>query len=250
MKKQIEDVTEFLKNSDVDGCITGSTLLEYFPDGNQDVDVFCYSENSFTKCLYTLYFSKMFLLLEPIEEWKFKDYLEHNKSSVKKFGLVSVKFKYNTSIDVNVIFKKTATSIFSVLSSFDINIICKGWDIKTKQELDLTGNPGKIADWNKWNTTFYNPSIWEIPRLLRQFERCIKYHKRGYNTDAVILKYREILEDLLKYHNIFNSETVESHLERMKESSKILIKIFDKWLESHSITEEEEKILKEKTKDL
>ena len=28
----------------------------------------------------------------------------------------------------------------------------------------------------------------------------------------------------------------------MKESSKILIKIFDKWLESHSITEEEEKI--------
>lgn len=243
MKEQIENAISFLKESDVDGCITGSCLLGYFPESTQDVDVFCYTEQSFIKMLYTLHFSKMFLIIEPIEQWKFKEYTEEKKSSIKKFGIVSIKFKYNMCVDVNIIYKSSASSIFSVLSSFDMNIICKGIDLKTKQELDLTGNPGKIVDWNRWNTKYYSPSVWEMSRLLRQFERCIKYHKRGYNTDKVVIKYQEIVQSLLEYKNIFKSGEVDEKIKNLKKEGKILLKIFDIWLKTHSLSKEEEETL-------
>ena len=41
MKEQISNVIDFLKGTDVAGCITGSCLLGYFE--GQDVDVFLYN---------------------------------------------------------------------------------------------------------------------------------------------------------------------------------------------------------------
>ena len=53
MKEQINNALTFLKEQDIDACITGSVMLDYFE--GQDIDVFCYSESSMTKLLYTLY---------------------------------------------------------------------------------------------------------------------------------------------------------------------------------------------------
>ena len=75
-----------------------------------------------------------------------------------------------------------------------MDIIAKGFDIETQQYLDLSENlPNKQATWNKWNTNFYDPELWQISRILRQLERIIKYHKRGYNTDAVVHKYIDLI---------------------------------------------------------
>ena len=41
MKEQINSAIEWIKTQDIEGCITGSCLLEYFE--GQDIDVFCYS---------------------------------------------------------------------------------------------------------------------------------------------------------------------------------------------------------------
>ena len=241
MEEQFNNIINWIKNQEnINGCITGSCMLGYMDGEKQDVDVFAFDETAFTKLLYLLHFNPMFQLLDPIEKWKFKDWTENPyKGSLKKLGLITIKFKYNLAIDVNIIFKEKSNNIFSVLSSFDMDIIAKGYDLRTKQYLDLSENNGMIASWNKWNPAFYKPDIWKIGRVLRQFQRVIKYHNRGYNTDLVTKKYIEILNDMLEYENIFNSLKVEEKVESVKKTSLILINIFNKWLETHSITKDE-----------
>lgn len=253
MKQQLENAIEVIKNLEgIDGCITGSALLGYFPDSKQDVDVFVYSEAAFTKLLYTLKFNPMFLIIDPVEKWKADDWCNSSyKGSIKKIGLVTIKFVYNLSIEVNIIFKERNRTIFDVLSTFDMDIIAKGYDLKTKRYLDLSENKTtNIATWNKWNPAFYNCNIWAVSRILRQLERCFKYTSRGYNTDNVVIKYKEILNSMLDYDNIFNSEKVDEKVATVQKNSKILIKIIDAWLEHHKISETELELLRETVKQL
>ena len=193
----------------------------------------------------------MFLIIDKMEQWKANDWCDSScKGSIKKLGLVTIKFVYNMSIEVNIIFKEKNHSIFDVLSTFDLDIIAVGYDLKSKKTLDLSESTGKDCTWNKWNKAFYNPNIWAVSRILRQLERCFKYHNRGYNTDEVALKYKEILNSMLEYENIFNSEKVDEKVQSVQKNSKILIKIIDLWLEKHTISETELELLRETLKQL
>ena len=248
MKEHIDYVIEYLKKQPIKGCITGSCLLGYFE--NQDVDLFVYDEKSFTKILFNLYYNNNFLILDPLEKWKLDQYLnkEHGKAP---FGITTIKFVYNTCIPVNVIFKKGCINAFSVLASFDIDIICKAYDIETRQYLDLSENlPNKQATWNKWNTNFYDPELWQIGRILRQLERVIKYHKRGYNTDAVCIKYIELIDEVQKFQNIFNSNNFSEKLAIRKNNTKVVKQICEVWLKTHEISDEQLELLKEKIKEI
>ncbi len=248
MKEHIDYVIEYLKKQPIKGCITGSCLLGYFE--NQDVDLFVYDEKSFTKILFNLYYNNNFLILDPLEKWKLDQYLnkEHGKAS---FGITTIKFVYNTCIPVNVIFKKGCINAFSVLASFDMDIICKAYDIETRQYLDLSEHlPNKQATWNKWNTNFYDPELWQIGRILRQLERVIKYHKRGYNTDAVCIKYIELIDEVQKFQNIFNSNNFSEKLAIRKNNTKVVKQICEVWLKTHEISDEQLELLKEKIKEI
>lgn len=248
MEKLTNEAIEWCKGLDIDGCITGSCLLDYFE--GQDIDIFAYNEASFNKVLYSMHFSPLFQLIEPIEQWKFDEWINKKQSSLHKFGLVTIKFKYNLAIDVNIIFKKKKFSAFDIISSFDLDIICKAYDIKTKQFLDLSQNDGKTAHWNRWNSAYYADDIWTINRLLRQFQRCIKYHKRGYNTDKVVKKYIELLDRVINYKNIFNSISFDEKLDGIKKNGAILKEILNTWLENHELTDEELELLIQKTREL
>lgn len=249
MKEQINEAVDWIKTQPVNGCITGSCLLEYFP--KQDIDVFVYDEKSFNKLLFAMEHNSMFTQLDKLEEWKWHQYRDKNESTFWKFGLITIKFYYNTCVEVNVIFKKKATDIFSVLSSFDLDIICKGYDIQTGQLLDLSENlPGKVATWNKWNTKYYSNEIWAISRILRQLYRCFKYHKRGYDTDLVVKKYIEMLETLQNFESVFNSETFNERLKITKENTLIVKQLCELWLETHNITEEQMNLIEQKTKSI
>lgn len=249
MKEQIDNAIEWIKEQPIKGCITGSSLLEYFED--QDVDVFTYDEKSFQKMLFAMHHSDKFTIMDPLENWKFQQYIDKNESSFFKFGMITIKFTYNTCIPINVIFKKRAKDIFSVLSSFDLDIICKGYDIETKQFLDLSENlPDKKATWNKWNTTYYSNEVWAMGRLLRQLSRCFKYHKRGYDTDLLVIKYLEILDRLEKFESIFASESFNDKLSITKENTIIIKQICEVWLETHEINEAQLELLEIKTKEI
>jgi hypothetical protein len=252
MRNQIKNVINYLKQQDIDGCITGSCLLDYFE--GQDVDLFCYSEKSFTKIFYTLYHNPMFNILDKLEEWKANMFMNNADFNNTKHtsGIQTIKFTYNTCIPVNIIYKKHCNNIFAVLSSFDLNVISKGYDLKTKEYLDLTNSSvvTKIVSWNKWNPMYYSTEIWTIGRILRQLERCFKYHKRGYNTDLVIQKYIELINGLLQYQNIFSSENFSEKLKITQKNTEIIKSICEVWLQTHTITEEQIELLKLKIREL
>ena len=136
MKEQINNAVDWLKEQPVKGCITGSCLLEYFE--GQDVDCFLYDEKSFNELCFAMHHSALFTQTVPLEKWKWDQYRTRNNSTFYKFGLITIKFTYNTCVEVNVILKKEARDVFAVMSSFDLDIICKGYDIQTKKYLDLS----------------------------------------------------------------------------------------------------------------
>lgn len=249
MKEQINNAIDWIKEQPIKGCITGSCLLDYFE--GQDIDCFVYDEKSFNKILFAMHHNDMFTQLDPLEKWKFEQYINRNNSTFYKFGLITIKFNYNTCIEVNVILKKRCEDIFAVLSSFDLDIICKGYDLETNQYLNLSeGLPDKTATWNKWNTAYYSNEIWAISRILRQLTRCIKYHKRGYNTDAVVIKYMELIDKLSEYESIFNSETFNDKLKVTQENIIIVKQMCEAWLTSHEIDENQLTLMEQKTKEI
>jgi len=216
-----------------------------------DVDVFVYDEKSFNKILFDLKYNPDFQILDKLEKWKFDKYInsENGKAS---FGITTIKFVYNTVIPVNIILKRGAKNTFSVLASFDMDIIAKGVDIKTGLILDLSGNSvkNKTASWNRWNTAFYDPELWQISRILRQLERLIKYHKRGFNTDAVCLKYIDLIDEVQNYQSIFESESFNETLNIRKQNTKIVKQICEVWLKTHEISDEQLQILKQKVREI
>lgn len=249
MKEQIEQVVEWIKQQPIKGCITGSCLLDYYE--GQDVDIFVYDEKSFNKLLFAMHYNSMFTIMDKLENWKFEQYINKNESTFYKFGLITIKFMYNTCIPVNIVLKKKCQDIFSVISSFDMDIICKGWDIETKQYLDLSNSKGdKIASWNRWNTVFYSSEIWQLSRILRQLERCFKYHKRGYNTDKVVLKYIELIGRLQEYESVFSSETFNEKLKITQANILIVKQICELWLKTHEITDKELELLQIKIREI
>lgn len=254
MKEQIENAIEWLKKQDIEACITGSTFLEINPEWNQDVDVFCYSEKSFTKLFYAMYHSNMFTILDKLEIWKADMFMNKDSFNGNKHvsGVQTIKFMYNTCIPINIILKKNCTNIFSVLSSFDIDIICKGYDLKTKEYLDLSGDSQqtKLANYNKWNPAFQSNEVWSVSRILRQLERCFKYYKRGYNTDSVIRKYIELINTLQEFQSVFSSENFNEKLKITQQNTLIIKQICELWLTTHEITDEQLELLKSKVKEI
>ena len=242
MKEQIDTCVEILKKQEIEGCITGSCLLEYFE--GQDIDLFTYDESSFTKLLWFMYYNPMFNILDPLELYKFKSFTNKNKSSLDKLGLITIKFKYNTCVDVNIIFKKFNKTCFDVISNFDLDIITTAYDIKTGKTISLRESTGNVGTWNKWNSSFYDFDFWGTKRLLRQFERVVKYTNRGYDLTSVTDKYIEIVEDVINTENVFKSEKGNKYHNDSIEQFEVVLKILKVWKKDLVMTPEQILILK------
>lgn len=242
MKKQINDAIEILKKQDINGCITGSCLLDYFE--GQDVDVFVYDKSSFNKLLFFMHYNSLFQILDPLEENKFKEYINDDKSSLDSLGLITIKFKYNLCVDINIIYKKFNKNIFDVISNFDLDIVAAGWDIKTKQYLSLRESNGYNGSWNKWNPYFYKTDFWSIKKLIRQFERIVKYTERGYNLDSATDKYISIVENIIEKENYYKTEKGIKYFNDTIEQFEIVLKILQNWKKCHEMTKEQSLILK------
>lgn len=253
MIEQYNNALEWVKQQDVDGCITGSIFLEINPEWQQDIDVFLYSEKAFTKLFFAMYHSSMFTVLDKLEKWKIDMFMNKDSFGNKHHsGVQTIKFYYNTCIPINIILKKNCNNIFSVLSSFDLDIISCGYDIKAKEYLDLSNDSKttKIASHNKWNPNFNSTEVWNVSRILRQLQRTFKYHKRGYNTDAVVIKYIELIDKLQEYQSVFSSENFNEKLKVTQENTLVIKQLCQLWLETHEITEEQTALLEIKIKEI
>lgn len=244
MKEHFESAVDILKKQQVNGCITGSCMLEFNENWNQDIDLFVYDKASFTKILWFMYYNPMFTILDPLENHKFRDFVDNDKSSLEQLGLITIKFKYNLLVDVNVIYKKFHKTCFDVISNFDLDIVTTAYDIRTGKTLTLRETTGKEGTWNTWNPTFYQPDFWSTKRLLRQFERVIKYTERGYNLTSVTDKYISIVEDIISTENYYKSEKGLKYFEDTMEQFEVVLKILQTWKKDQKISPEQLKTLK------
>lgn len=251
MKEQQLKLIDYLKKLEIDGCITGSALLNEYYEG-ADVDFFCYSDKAFIKMFYQLYHDPSFQILDKIEAWKASQFMNAENNKDFKYGVQSIKFTFNTCLELNIVRKKGCDNAFSVISSFDMDIITKCWDNASKQYLDLSGDSSKtkIANPNKWNKSFASSEIWEISRILRQLTRCIKYYKRGFNTDPMIHKYIELIDTLQEFQSIFSSENFNEKLKITQENTLVIKQLCQLWLTTHEITDEQLELLKTKVKEI
>ncbi len=171
----------------------------------------------------------MFTVLDPLEKHKLEDFLKNDKSSLESLGLITIKFKYNLLIDINVVFKKFQKNIFDVISNFDLDLIAIGYDLKTGKTLSLRETSEMNGSWNKFNTSFYKSDSWSCKRLLRQFERVVKYTERGYNLSEVTDKYISLVEEILNKENIYKSEKGTKFYDDTKEQFEVVLKILQEW---------------------
>ena len=244
MKTQFKNAIALIKKQQINGCITGSCMLEYFPDA--DIDIFVYSESDLNQLLFFMYYNPLFQCLDPLEKYKFEEYIKKGKSSLHKIGLITVKMKYNLSVDVNVVYRKTNHNIFDVISNFDLSIICKGFDIKTGKTLDLSEYKNdKVGTWNKWNRSFYQPDIWDTKRLCRQFFRIVKYEQRGYNLTSATNKYIELVEQMLELENIYKTERGTEFYNKIKQEFTLVLKLLKAYKKEKKISPEGLLVLKQ-----
>lgn len=248
MQKQQQEIIKWLKEKKFKGCIAGSCMLDYFEGA--DVDFFAYDKESFTQVFYALYYDDKFQILDPLEQWKADKFM--TSTSQSKLGITTIKFMYNTCFPINIIVKNNCYNAFSVISSFDMDIITVAYDTYIGKKLDLSGDSSKtkIADWNRWNTTFYNPELWQISRILRQLQRVFKYYDRGYNTDLLVKKYIELIDVIQKHQDIFHSNNFSEKLKIRKNNTKIVKEICKVWLNTHTITDEQLELMIQKIKEI
>jgi hypothetical protein len=245
MKKQFETAYNLIRKLDINGCITGSYMLGYHKDWQQDLDIFCFDEQSFTALLYYMHYNPMFQVLDKLEQKKLTEYMKSNKSSLDKLGLISIKYHFNLCVPINIVYKKYHRTIFDVLANFDVSGIAKGLDIKTGKMLDLTEDKGdKIWTYNKWNKTFYEADFWSCKKLLRQFSRICKYQERGYNLTSATNKYIELVEEILKTENVYHTEKGTKYFEDNIEQFTLVLKLLKAYKKEKKISPEGLQILK------
>jgi len=230
-------------------CFTGSSLLGAFEDEHQDFDIFAYNPEAFAEILYYMYYHKsgLFQIIDPFEKRTFNKWKEKGVSFYS-FPLITIKFKYNLLFDVNVICKKDVHNIFDVLSNFDMDIIARGIDLHSGQELDLYKNRSitpNVAHVNPFNYQYEDLEYFTVKRTLRQFIRCVKYYKRGFNVDAVVQRYLEMLNYLIEYDEPHKKESMLKFIDENKSIAKTFKKIILKWQETKEWSDENNKICEE-----
>lgn len=241
IKKKISETIEKIKATDINGCITGSCMLDVDFDAwdtPPDIDIFVYSETSMVHAMLTIEGlgfkpggkGKTIAGEETKRQWIIDTGVNKNA------GLSTVMYKKD-GVYINITLKKYCNSVIDVISTFDMSIIMIGYDIRNNVICDLreaNGNTYKVAKPNpfKFNLNDH-PSRFEVWRCLRQWDRVIKYYGRGYDTRPMAEYYLKCIDDVLEAGAIFQTERDITSFEEMEPGFTSMRKTISEWLDEH-----------------
>lgn len=219
LTEKINDTINMIKDTDIDGCITGSSMLGLDFDAwseTPDIDVFVYQANQQLYAIDLLCMKHGFKPMSKGEEWKIDRI--RNRGMQKNSYLSTVKL-IKDEVIVNISYKANKTNMFMVLSSFDMSIIMIGYDIKKKVLLDLRcGWKNMIQEDpnNIWSEDIKvavpNPlrnqdvDMYGVEMWVRQFDRCIKYWNRGFDTRPMARFYIDSINRVIDDGALFTSD--------------------------------------------
>ncbi len=249
-KTTINVLIDELKNSPIDGCITGSCLLEDdFTSWEEepDIDIFTYNENKWVHAVtwllcngFTYGNMKDSTKSPAIEEWKFQMMLD--KGADYKHDITTIYLcKNGVSCNVSLKYSRDQEgkrycigNAAQIIMGFDMNLTMVAWDIKHKQMYDLRESCGmdkhvaSPSPYKKWDVT-----PWRAWQWLRQWNRVIKYWNRGFDTRPMARFYRDKLDEVLAMPNLFPAvgDEEKSAWELATEGLPEMRATINKWLE-------------------
>lgn len=248
-KTTINNIIEELKASPIDGCITGSCLLEVdFSTWEEepDVDIFTFNEAKYVQAVqwlldhgYTFGNMKDKTKSADIEVWKWQQFLDRGPD--KKWDVTTIYLaKQGVSCNVSLKYGRDANGhryvidkASQIIESFDMNLTMIAYDIKHKKTIDLrevcgqnkyVGYPNPLRSWDV--------TPWKLKMWLRQWNRVIKYWNRGFDTRPMAEFYRDKLKEVLAMPDLFGTDNDEekSAWELATEGLPEMLASIEEWL--------------------
>lgn len=246
LKQKIEAAIQLIKTLPIDGCITGSCLMEDFdPDEwgcKPDIDIFVFSE---IDLIHAIDIAQYVLDMTPgqgtarsrkQEVWKLN---RLRKSGLNyKVGITTYKF-YSDGIVLNITFKQRKvqghwvpiTSTAQVLESFDMSIVMQGYDIKRHVLYDMRIGDPKVAVPNPLRDQ--DCMMWTVAKWIRQFDRVVKYYNRGYDTRPMAKFYLEMIDQCINAGCLFDSEESKHMFAEFSQEFVDKRNDIEAWLNAH-----------------
>ena len=244
LTKEIYETIEQLKQTDINGCITGSSMTGADFDlweQHPDIDLFVYKKE---QLLYASDLAIMTMGFEPKNEGeKLKLKWMRDGSFSKKCPVSTIKL-VKGDVELNISHKKYRSGLLEVLASFDMSIIMIGYDIPRHITLDLRcGWEGMIVadEKNKWSDSptkavpnplrLVEPNVFSTSTAVRQFDRVIKYWNRGFDTRPMAEFYLGLIDQVIEQGAMFQTEaSVKVYDDFVNEFTEMRDKI-QRWLD-------------------
>lgn len=246
LKDKVAAAIELIKTLDIDGCITGSCLLDGFdPEGwgtVPDIDVFVFGES---ELVHAIDLAQYALLMTPgsgtersrkQEEWKLARLKQAGLNY--KIGITTYKFHCDGVI-VNFTYKQRKfhgrwipiLDTPGVLQSFDMSFLMQGYDIKHHVMYDMrTGDP-RIATPNPLRD--HDCVMWTVAKWVRQFDRVVKYYNRGFDTRPMAKFYLDMIDECINAGCLFDSEESQEAFESFSQEFIEKRASIADWYDSH-----------------
>ena len=250
LRDDIDAMQMRIMDTDIDGCITGSSLAENWDvdeaEVKPDIDIFTYSPYAMVHAIDVLEY-KLGLVpggdevsSDKGEAWKAKKM----RTSGRGFGrdLATCKFTDGT-VTVNVSNRKGERSAMDVIARFDMSIVLQAYDIPSGSLIDMrcvqpkadlvdiiksTGGDPMVAVPNPFRS--FDGATWEAKKWLRQWDRVIKYWNRGFDTRPMARFYSNMIKEVIEGGSLFKTEaSKQAYQEFVDEYSELGTKI-DEWI--------------------
>lgn len=247
-KDKIARAIDVIKTLDINGCITGSVFLPNFdPDmwgTKPDIDVFVYGKEDLIHAIDIIMYD---LKMKPgkgtersanQELWKLRRL--HEWGLNYKIGITTYTFHCD-GIMINITFKQTKRqgrwepliNCPSVLMSFDMSIVMRGYDIQSHVMFDLRPMDVPVT------TAVPNPlrkhdcMMWTVAKWIRQFDRVIKYYDRGFDTRPMARFYLHMIDECIEAGCLFDSEESQNAFNSFSEEFLEKRAVIKDWLDEH-----------------
>ena len=250
LRDDIDAMQMRIMDTDIDGCITGSSLAENWDvdeaEVKPDIDIFTYSPYAMVHAIDVLEY-KLGLVpggdevsSDKGEAWKAKKM----RTSGRGFGrdLATCKFTDGT-VTVNVSNRKGERSAMDVIARFDMSIVLQAYDIPSGSLIDMrcvqpkadlvdviksTGGDPMVAVPNPFRS--FDGTTWNASKWLRQWDRVIKYWNRGFDTRPMARFYSNMIKEVIEGGSLFKTEaSKQAYQEFVDEYSELGTKI-DEWI--------------------
>lgn len=250
LRDDIDAMQMRIMDTDIDGCITGSSLAENWDvdeaEVKPDIDIFTYSPYAMVHAIDVVEY-KLGLVpggdevsSDKGEAWKAKKM----RTSGRGFGrdLATCKFT-DGNVVVNVSNRKGERSAMDVIARFDMSIVLQAYDIPSGSLIDMRcvqpkadlvdvikskGGDPMVAVPNPFRS--FDGATWEAKKWLRQWDRVIKYWNRGFDTRPMARFYSNMIKEVIDGGSLFKTEaSKQAYQEFVDEFQELGTKI-DEWI--------------------